>query len=109
MAILEAIRQAVSELGRRGRGHPYPKAFQSTVVGYAQTRRTAGAGIEAIGEELGLPWRTIQRWMPPVRAKRFRPIEVVAPTSALVVYGPHGVRIEGLDLDGVADLLRRLG
>jgi hypothetical protein len=56
-----------------------------------------------------MPWRTIRRWMPPIRNKRFRPIEVVETRRDLVVHGPHGLRIEGLDLDGVADLVRRLG
>jgi hypothetical protein len=56
-----------------------------------------------------MPWRTIRRWMTPVRNKRFRPIEVVEARRDLVVHGPHGLRIEGLDLDGVAELVRRLG
>jgi hypothetical protein len=49
---------------------------------------------------------TIRVWMPRVRAKRFRRIEVVVPRGdGVVVHGPHGVRIEGLDLDSVAELL----
>ena len=110
MATRESIQRAVSELGRRGRGRSYPKALRAEVVEYALARRAVGIRIEAIGEELGMPWRTVRGWMPRVRAKRFRRIEVVVPRGdGVVVHGPHGVRIEGLDLDSVAELLRRLG
>jgi hypothetical protein len=109
MSRVEAIREAISKLGRRGRGNAYPKEFRVEVVAYARARRAAGIPIESIGDELGMPWRTIRRWMPPVRNKRFRPIEVVEARRDLAVHGPHGLRIEGLDLDGVAELLRRLG
>ncbi|MEO7034547.1 MAG: hypothetical protein ABI548_11615 [Polyangiaceae bacterium] len=110
MATLESIQRAVSELGRRGRGRSYPKALRADVVQYALARRAVGIRIQAIGEELGVPWRTVRGWMPSVRAERFRRIEVVVPRAeGVVVHGPHGVRIEGLDLDGVAELLRRLG
>ena len=110
MAKVESIRRAVSELGQRGRGRPYPKGLRAENVKYALARRAAGIRIEAIGEELGMPWRTVRVWMPRARAKRFRRIEVVVPRGdGVVVHGPHGVRIEGLDLDRVAELLRGLG
>lgn len=109
MASLETIRKAVAELGGRGRGRAYPKDLRAEVVEYARTRRAAGIRLEALGIELGLPWRTIARWLPAVRAKRFRRIEIVDARRDLVVHGPHGLRVEGLDLDGVAELLRRLG
>ena len=109
MATLETIRQAVSGLGRHGRGNAYPKKLRAEIVEHARSRRAAGIPIEAIGAELGMPWRTIRRWMPPVRGKRFRPIEIVEARRDVVVHGPHGLRIEGLDLDGVAELVRRLG
>ena len=108
MSRVEAIREAVSKLGRRGRGNAYPKGFRVQVVEYARERRAACIPIETIGEELGMPWRTIRRWMPPVRGKGFRPIKLVERSREVVVHGPHGLRIEGLDLEGVADLLRRL-
>src|SRR5258706_9182814 len=109
MSGVEAIREAISKVGWRGRGNAYPKEFRVEVVAYARARRAAGIPIESIGDELGMPWRTIRRWMPPVRNKRFRPIEVVETRRDLAVHGPHGLRIEGLDLDGVARLVARLG
>lgn len=109
MASLETIRKAVTELGGRGRGHAYPKGLRAEIIEYARTRRAAGITLEALGVELGMPWRTIARWLPAVRAKRFRRIEIVDARREVVVQGPHGLRIEGLDLEGVAELLRRLG
>lgn len=109
MSRVEAMCEAISKLGRRGRGNAYPAELRRQVVEFARKRRAAGIPIEAIGEELGMPWRTIRRWMPPVRGKRFRPIEIVETRQSVVVHGPHGLRIDGLDLDGVAELVRRLG
>ena len=116
MASLESIRRAVAQVTKRGRGHPYPKSLTAQVVEYARAQRAAGVPIEKIGEELGLPWRTIRRWLSIVRSSDFRAVEIVervAPTAppraAVVVLAPHGVRVEGLDLDGIAELLRRLG
>jgi predicted transcriptional regulator len=79
------------------------------VVKYAQAQRAAGIPIEKIGEEVGVPWRTIRRWLSDARRGRFHAVEIEAqPRAAVVVHGPHGIRVEGLDLDSVAELLRRL-
>lgn len=112
MASLESIRRAVAQVTTRGRGHPYPKSVVAQVVQHARAQRTAGVPIEKIGEELGLPWRTIRRWLSIGRSSGFREVEIVEPASPsrveAVVLAPHGVRVEGLDLDGIAELLRRL-
>jgi predicted transcriptional regulator len=116
MASLESIRKAVALVTTRGRGHPYPRSLIAQVVRYAQVQRTAGVPLEKIGEELGLPWRTIRRWLSIARSTDFRAVEIVErvapaaqPRAEVVVLAPHGVRVEGLDIDGIAELLRRLG
>ncbi len=57
---------------------------------------------------LGLPVLTLTRWASRERTALFRPVSVVDARSAVVVHGPRGLRIEGLDAAGLAELLRRL-
>ena len=58
---------------------------------------------------------TLSRWLGEKRsAKRFERVEVVAvpavPLAApILVHGPRGLRIEGLDIAAVAELVRRVG
>jgi len=112
MAASMQIRRAVERLEARGRGIPYPAELKARLISETQTRRAAGEALEAIGNELGVPWRTLARWCPKRRGERreFLPVEVVEVQRARpTVHGPRGLRVEGLDLDGIAELIRRLG
>lgn len=94
----------------RGRGKRYPEGLLERVVSYAVERRKRGATLVTIGEELGISWKSMSRWIAARRPQqRFRRVEVVAPPRReVVVRGAHGVWIEGLDIDGAAELLRKL-
>jgi hypothetical protein len=86
--------------------------LKGRLIAETQSRRATGKTLEAIGEELGVPWKTLSRWCTEEQksASGFRAVEIVAtPSAKLVVHGPAGLRIEGFDLDGVVELLRRLG
>jgi transposase len=111
--VREELKQSLSTLERRGRGKPYPKGLLEKVLSYTVARRREGATVVAVAGEIGLNWRTLTRWVGERKAagKRFERVEVVAPIAqrALVVHGPRGLRIEGLDLAGVAELVRRVG
>jgi len=116
MADGEEIRREVERLTKRGRGSRYPSELKERLLAYTVERRRAGITLEAIGAEVGVSWRTLSRWSSEARRtqRKFRRVEVVTPQAAIprslvVVHGPCGTRIEGLDLDGVADLLRKLG
>ncbi len=116
------IRAEVARLeGRRGRGKAYPAALRRRALGYYCARRAQGAAMATIGFELGMPWQTLQKWasssedMPvvPTNSPSFALVEVVettkvAPERAIRVRGPAGISIEGLDLDALVELLRRL-
>jgi hypothetical protein len=106
----EELQRALAGLGERGRGKPYPKALLKELVAYGSARREEGATLIAIGEELGVSWRSLSRWITErTTSKQFRRVEVVAPPpQKVVVRAPHGVSIEGLDVADLADLLRRL-
>lgn len=58
---------------------------------------------------------TLARWLGAKRASAgFERVEVVAASAPpavrqLIVHGPRGLRIEGLDITAVAELVRRVG
>lgn len=111
----EELRTALSKLGEMGRGKRYPRALLEKMLSYTVARRRQGATLLAVGGELGMNWKTLARWLGERKAARFERVEVSAPTPAVtapmplpIVYGPRGLRIEGLDVSGVAELLRRL-
>lgn len=85
---------------------------------YARMRQRQGTVRRTIAAELGLNLRTLSNWLD--GRGRFRAVEVIddreavstassPPATRLVVVTPRGLRIEGLDLDGVVALLARVG
>jgi hypothetical protein len=108
----EQIRRAVEQIDGQGRRRRYSRELRERIVAYAVTRRASGADLESLGVELKVPWRTIARWCAESRkpSRSFRRVDVVMKaSSAPTVHGPHGIRIEGLELTALADLIRRLG
>ena len=111
----ERLREEIARSGRKSR-QPYEAGLKRKLVEYAQQRKREGASYVAIGEELGIVWPTIAEWIGREPKKRlragFQRVEVrevaQAPSAALVVVHTSGTRVEGLDVAGVADLLRRL-
>lgn len=112
----EELRTALSKLGEMGRGKRYPRALLEKMLSYTVARRRQGATLLAVGGELGMNWKTLARWLGERKAARFERVEISAPTPTvapsmplpIVVHGPRGLRIEGLDVNSVAELLRRL-
>jgi transposase len=100
----------VSKLGPRGRGRPYPKGLLEKLL--------SGAKLIEVAAELRLHDQALSRWLGEKRrANRFdrvqvvaaAPIVAVAAASTIVVHGPRGLRIEGLELAAVAELVRPVG
>ena len=105
------FRVAVRRAGRRGAGLRYPAAVRAQGAAYLAARRAAGATVSAVTRELGIRRHTLQGWARPraQEAPRFVPVSVVEePAGRIVVHGPGGVRVEGLDVASLAELLRRL-
>jgi transposase len=111
----EELKSELSALGPRGRGRPYPKGLLEKLLSYTVARRRQGAKLVEVAGELGMRNQALSRWLGEKRAaKRFDRVEVMAaPTMsaapALVVHGPRGLRIEGLDVAALAELVRRVG
>lgn len=80
--------------------------------------RSRGWTIAATAAELGIGESTLSNWFRRVAAAEFLPVAIVSeevvdgecvPVSQRpVLVAPGGYRVEGLDVDGMAELLRRL-
>ena len=93
---------------RRGR---YPAKLREAVVAYAARRRSQKASREVVAAELGMSVATLSYWCAPARSRgALEPVTIVArpePMPDVVVEcGP--LRVRGLDVASVAELLRRL-
>lgn len=113
--VVAEFKAEVRRAGPRGAGRRYPPAARRLAVEYFRRQRAAGTSVEAISRGLGVKRHTLVGWTvapePSAGGPTFVPVSVVADaatSSRIVVHGPGGVRIEGLDLAGVAELLRRL-
>jgi transposase len=109
----EELQQELSKLSPRGRGRAYPKGLMGKVLSYTVARRRQGAKLVEVAAELGMKSYTLARWLGEKRpAASFERVEVVAPAPVaerkLVVHGPRGLRLEGLDVADVAELVRRV-
>ena len=112
---VEEVRRALGG-NTNARGHRmFSKAAAALAVEYANERIANGASPAAVSEELGLNGWTLQRWLQRERQRgdgeRFVELKVkaaAAPSNRLTVCGPCGVRIEGIQLAEVAQLLQRL-
>jgi hypothetical protein len=113
-SVREELKQELSNLGPRGRGRAYPKGLMGKLLSYTVARRRQGAKIVEVAAELGMKFHTLSRWLGEKRpTASFERVEVIAPppppaARTLTVHGPCGLRIEGLDLAGVAELVRRV-
>lgn len=93
---------------KRGR---YPTALREAVLEYASRAKKQGRRNREVSAELGVSEQTMSNWRA-AAGKRgtLAPVAVVTrpeQASQLVVeYGP--LRVRGLDVGGIAELLRRL-
>jgi hypothetical protein len=104
-----SLRRELARLGPPARSRRYPPAVRASAIAWARAQRAAGATVEEVSAALGIPWQTLQRWSFDTVESAFKPVELVeeAP-SGLVVHGPCGLRVEGLDVTTLASLLRML-
>jgi transposase-like protein len=101
---------------RKPTGTRYSAAFRAEVVTLARDRIADGVAVARIARELGLRPKTLTLWMrrrptSKLRAVRVerdpRPTQLVSEIRPVVVTA-GGLRIEGLDLDGIVQLMRSL-
>jgi len=91
--------------------------LRERLVAYAKRRWAEGVSNKALAIELGVNRHTLSYWRACLNgltvARKTSPlkrVEVVVPgrQRTLTLRGPHGVRVDELTLDDVAELLRKL-
>lgn len=108
------LREALETAERTGAGRPYPPALRRAVVMHHREREREGASVRQVAEELGVSGASLVRWSRTEQegSHGFRAIELVAEpvrrASGAVVHGPCGLRVEGLTVAEIAELLERL-
>lgn len=109
----ERIRWQRRQLGHVCGSNPCPEELKWAALEYVEARTAQGAAEGTAAAEIGVAALTLARWRQerPSAVPRFVPVVVDEQTSSgsrFIVHGPGGLRIEGLDLDSLAELLRRL-
>ena len=112
----EELRREIEGLSAHKQTRRYSPELQERVTGWAKEKRAAGASIPAMCLAVGIGEPTLRKfleeaegWKARKPSAGFRRLKVAALTpSAPVVRGPCGVAIEGLSVEGIAELLKRL-
>ena len=115
----DAIRSLRSEArqlarGKRPKAIRYPVAFRAAVAAVTRTALDQGASMNRVAGALGLPARSLTRWLQQSAPPLLRPVtlrpELVAPHAAGPLHHTsQGLRVEGLDRDTLIAVLRVLG
>jgi hypothetical protein len=108
----EELRQEIIGKQVSGRGRKYGVELRTRAVAYLWKREAMGATAWQVSREVGVPWRTLLRWGQDAKPETFRRVTVGSPKlearRVITVYGPRGLRIEGLSPAELAELLRAL-
>jgi hypothetical protein len=117
----DAIRSLRSEArqlarGKRPKAIRYPVAFRAAVAAVTRTALDQGASMNRVAGALGLPARSLTRWLQHSAPPLLRPVTVrpdlvapAAPAAGPVLLTSQGLRVEGLDRDTLIAVLRVLG
>jgi transposase-like protein len=104
------LKRRVRKARSGGRGR-YPAELREAVLAYARHAKRRGTSGAKVASELGLSVQTLQYWRTAMRRRgELLPVAVRAeraPERELVVECGQ-VRVRGLDLDALAELLKRL-
>ncbi len=110
----ERIRKSIAKLATGGQRR-YPPRLRARIADYCRDRVQAGIPLTRACSELGVSHPTLVRMLEEAKVPRLRRVRLVArkPTepdaaTSPVVRGPGGIVIEGLDVEGVAALVRAL-
>lgn len=106
---IEFAQRAVASLGKSKHLRRYPAALDAQLA--ALVRGHPERSLASLARELDIAPQTLKRIVTRAAAPLV-PVRVVArssrASSALVVRGPCGLVVEGLDMGGVAELIRAL-
>ena len=114
---IQTLRTAARQLarGKVPRAIRYPADFRAAAITCARTQLRRGHAVECVADAMGVTTATLARWLGPPPAPALRPVVVIgAPPpattlgSSVVLITPEGVRVEGLDREGLVAVLHAL-
>lgn len=113
---LRSLRAAIEEKQRNKKRGRFSQDVKRRLVAFVAGRRRAGESVGSIARRLGLSEQTVWSWRDAWEKKDavvLRQVEVVSETPLparrmVTLHGPAGTRIEGVSLDEVAELWRKL-
>ena len=98
--------------GRSSGRTRYPRELKASILEHARLQRSRKISRDVIAAELGLSIATLHCWLYAKRPEStLKPVTVRAvenPIGSVVLITRDGHRVEGLDVDGMAQLLRGL-
>lgn len=112
--------QVEAMVGRRGRTNPFREDVRRRAVDYFFARRKQKISPAKIALEVGIGLATLRSWTSPKKRvalgmvpEGFERIEIgeartQSTEARIIVRGPGGLCIEGLDIDALTQLIRRL-
>jgi transposase-like protein len=105
------LKRRLAQAGAQGKGK-YPAPLREAVLAHAARRKADRVSQDKVAAELGMSAQTLCYWRALARQRGgLAPVTIVAPAQSerevVVECGP--LRVRGLDVGGVAELLRRLG
>ncbi len=129
--MVERLRKAIeaSRAAWQGPRWRCSTCLRKEIVDYARHEVDAGVSVRATASQLGVSNTTLTRWLEEVeQTSTFRPVQIAAASGTtagqiahspvvteqetsrvLVLVSPGGYRVEGLDVEQLAQLLSRLG
>ena|SRR5689334_23224311 len=108
---LQDLRRCLGAIPR-GRGRRFPIVLRKRVVAWTAERRRRGDWWCELSRELGVPARTLKRWVTPrpEGALSLRRVDVLdePPTRTVTIVSQSGLRIEGVTIADAITILRGL-
>ncbi len=112
-SILEKMRAL--RVSRGGTSMRYPAELKEAALSYFEAN-VSEKGAEATALAIGTSLKTIRAWQAEAGLRqtsgRFFPVTVLhkskSKAAGVVVFGPHGLRVEGLDVPSLVELFSTL-
>jgi transposase-like protein len=110
----EELRRRLASADRSGVGRPFPEDLRRAVVEYASTEADS---VEDAARDLGVCAMSITRWSrrlmrgsAPAALKRVEVVaECMSHDDGIVLFSRSGLRVEGLTVPSLVEVLRAVG
>lgn len=103
---LKRLRKMVES--KRSAAGRLPASARAEVATAVERAHDDGMSYSAVADALGLKLQTLSRWREARPASKLVAVRVPLSASGLILHAAHGVRVEGLSIDDVVELLKRL-